>query len=596
MLKLEERVAGRYVVKELMGEGPTGFSYGVYDGSTRQNIRLKMIHPHLLQTVEEQRNFGIVLEKLGYLAHTSMSRVLERGNVHGRIFYTQQQAEGLSLRRIMDERLVKGSLFSCKEVEPIFGQLLQALEAVHRVGFHLNLKPENIFVLPDILKLTDVGLGLALLRQTFVQAQREYKVEGYLAPEFLSGEEVEAGVDVYALGAILGEMLAGVLPESGRLGLRRNNPAIPVQLELIYRKAVAENPQARYRSIAEFYEVFSAFYRGQTPEGLFFEPGQEEVTQVLASLSPEPSPQVYAEISNETSISGLKSPFAKGLKRFKWVFIGMGATLLGVFLYLAFRDATPEGYTGRNVEGFVQHVPVVPVPVELPEVEGAHTEALPPELLEEPAPPVVLPEKAPEVSRTPSRGNIPPVVAAPRCPEQMRYIAPGVFRMGTAKEDDYLSFEDLPIVVKEVLGFCVDIYEYPNRAGQVPQVNVGWAKARELCQKQGKRLCTEVEWEKACRGGQSLRWPYGNVFDEGACNAEGGTGASKVLAAAGRFPRCISAYAVLDMSGNVAEWTEERLAKGGSFSGSEHDVRCVARKTKAAATGEVGFRCCANPK
>ncbi|MCL2626017.1 MAG: bifunctional serine/threonine-protein kinase/formylglycine-generating enzyme family protein [Cystobacterineae bacterium] len=601
LFKPEERIAERYLVRELLGEGPTGFSYGVYDGVSKLNLRLKIIHPHLLQTAEEQKHFGSVLGRLAHLSHPNLGRIYEVGNTRGRMFYTQQQTEGLSLRRIMDERLVKGSLFSCKEVEPILGQLVQALEAVHKMGLHLNLKPENVFVLPDLLKLSDVGLGLAMARQPFVQAQCKHKAEGYFAPEFLSGMAIDAGADVYSLGVILGEMLGGVLPDSGLKGLRRNNPSIPVQMEAIYHKAVAASPLLRYRSIAEFYDDFCSFYQrysegeGQVLDGA--------LAQTHPELPPLPPPQVFPEPSSEISLAGIKGPAKQGLGQLKWVILAGGVLLLMGLLYLLFRDTTPEEYTGRNVEGFLQPPPVAPVPVPVPvpieplKNEVVHTEATLPEFLEETAPPEVpVPsEKPPEASRTP-RANVPSVAANTRCPEQMRHIPAGSFRMGTERDDLYLSFEDMSAVSKEVGGFCVDIYEYPNRPGHMPQVNVGWAKAKELCQKQGKRLCTEAEWEKACRGSQGLRWPYSNIFDASACNAEGGTGAGTSLAASGKFFRCVSTYAVLDMSGNAAEWTEEKVVKGGSFSGTEHDIRCAARKTKAAAMAEIGFRCCANSK
>jgi formylglycine-generating enzyme required for sulfatase activity len=226
-----------------------------------------------------------------------------------------------------------------------------------------------------------------------------------------------------------------------------------------------------------------------------------------------------------------------------------------------------------------------------------HTEAVSPEFLDEPT----LPQqpKRPEPQRAPPRASAPPPVAAAvvsRCPAQMLRIPSGAFRMGTEKEDLYLSFEDLPAVSKEVKEFCIDAYEYPNRSGQVPLVNVSWAKAQELCQGQGKRLCTEAEWEKACRGSKGLRWPYSNVFDYNACNSASETGAARALAASGKFSRCVSPHAVFDMSGNLAEWTEEKVVKGGSFLSSDVGARCAARKPRVASTAETGFRCCANLK
>jgi len=646
LFKREERIAERYIVRELLGEGPTGFSYGVYDDVLKVNVRLKVIHPNLLQTAEEQKRFSLVLERISRLTHPNLSRVFEIGNARGRMFYTQQLAEGLSLRRIIDERLLKGNFFSYKEVEPIFGQLVQALEVVHTIGPHLNLKPENIFVLPDLLKLTDVGLGLAIPRLPFVQAQRIRREESYFAPEFLSGMEAGGSADIYSLGVILGEMLAGILPEGGGTSLNAGNAAIPVSLEVIYRKAIAESTLVRHRSIAEFYNDFSAFYKnherenegrlslGASKSETEHSPSAEETVEENATPRVAPS-----EILNEE----LESALDKRSGRFiRWGLVLLGV-VLAIGLFFAFRGSEPDEYTGRNVGGFVQPSSVAPVPTEVLRDKNIHTEEVvpqpspeqavptePPKAEEERVPPPPTEETLPKVDAppqaapvvpsketpskgaepvpAPSRANVPPVVAkagagagggnigSSRCPEQMRRIPSGSFRMGTGKDDPYLSFEDLPVAAKEVEGFCIDVYEYPNRSGQVPQMNVSWDKAKELCQKQGKRLCTEAEWEKACRGKEGLRWPYGNVFDDNLCNSESTAGAARALAVSGKFSRCLSPYEVFDMSGNVAEWTEEKVVKGGSFLNSDYGVRCAARKLKVSVASEMGFRCCANLK
>jgi len=603
LFKPEERIADRYVVQSLLGEGPTGFSYAVHDEALKTNVCLKVIHPHLLQTAEEQRHFGLVLRQVSRLSHSNLSRVFETGTAKGRMFYTRQLAEGMSLRRIIDERVLKGGFFSCKEVEPMMAQLVHALAAVHAMGPHLNLKPENIFVLPDLLKLTDVGLGLAIPRVPFVHAQRIRRVEGYFSPEFLSGMEPGAGADVYSLGVIMGEMVAGVLPDSGGASLSKSNPEVPGALEAIYRKSIAASTLVRYRDMAEFYDDFSAFYETYSqnnekqtsfgsllPKGIF--PAHGAAADAL-------TPHVASGDLSQVELKDLLPK--RTVRRLQWVAFIAGA-LLVLGILLALMKAEPEELTGRNVEGFVplappktqETEPAPPVPsseeavVHQPSAPSAfHTEEL-----QDDTPPVARPEP----SRAPSRAGVPPPSVASRCPEQMLRIPAGNFKMGTEKEDAYLSFEDLPAVLREVGGFCIDIYEYPNRHGQLPMVNASWAKAQELCQSQGKRLCTEAEWEKACRGNNGLRWPYGNVFNDSLCNSANEAGIGRTLATSGRFSRCVSAHGVFDMSGNVVEWTEEKILKGGSFSSPDAGARCAARKTRADAASETGFRCCSNLK
>jgi len=180
----------------------------------------------------------------------------------------------------------------------------------------------------------------------------------------------------------------------------------------------------------------------------------------------------------------------------------------------------------------------------------------------------------------------------------MKPISAGVFRMGTPRDDPMMGFDERVLSAVEVGGFCVDAYEYPNKKGVGPTVGVAFADAKRLCESQSKRLCTESEWEKSCKGPGGARWPFGNAFDANACNTEDDSGEARSIAPAGRFGKCRSGYGAADMAGNVAEWTNDRIIKGGSFASGDYAVRCSARKNGASfnKSSEVGFRCCADLK
>jgi len=161
--------------------------------------------------------------------------------------------------------------------------------------------------------------------------------------------------------------------------------------------------------------------------------------------------------------------------------------------------------------------------------------------------------------------------------------------------------DELKVSSQNVGAFCIDQFEFPNQKGVPPRVDVAWSEAKAECVKLGKRLCTEQEWEKACKGAGSPPFPYGPSFDPGKCNTKDAKGNDGRLAVSGSFPNCQSTYKVLDLSGNAAEWTDtrygtnlERTQKGGSFDGSESAVRCAARKSghPEARSATVGFRCC----
>jgi formylglycine-generating enzyme required for sulfatase activity len=185
----------------------------------------------------------------------------------------------------------------------------------------------------------------------------------------------------------------------------------------------------------------------------------------------------------------------------------------------------------------------------------------------------------------------------------MKLIPAGSFRQGTARDDPMIGFDERPLTTVEVRAFCVDEFEYPNRRGTVPKVKVSWLAAKRTCEKEHKRLCSETEWEKACKGPSQLRFPYGNKFDASACGTEDAAGHDRALATAGRYSRCRSGYGVVDLSGNAAEWTATaypgggKVVKGGAFNKQDYAARCSARKDTRASnhSSEVGFRCCADP-
>jgi formylglycine-generating enzyme required for sulfatase activity len=186
----------------------------------------------------------------------------------------------------------------------------------------------------------------------------------------------------------------------------------------------------------------------------------------------------------------------------------------------------------------------------------------------------------------------------------MKRVSGGTFKRGSAPDDQDKMFDERPLESVQVASFCIDEYEYPNQPGVLPAVNATWEDARQACTAEGKRLCTEEEWEKACKGPGNARFPYGNDFDPNLCNSKDAQGQDRRLAEAGRFPQCRSTYQVADLSGNAGEWTasdfgdgsSKKVQKGGSFDRSIHAVRCSARMSGVATERKpaVGFRCCAD--
>jgi len=141
--------------------------------------------------------------------------------------------------------------------------------------------------------------------------------------------------------------------------------------------------------------------------------------------------------------------------------------------------------------------------------------------------------------------------------------------------------------------FCIDEFEWPNLAGEMPLSAVSWVQAKMFCLDAGKRLCTQEEWSMACRGSKKMEYPYGVKYEKGKCPTEG-----KAVARSGKFPRCQDVGAPQDMIGNVWEWVENKrgdypVMMGGSFRfGEAADCGLSSQGGVGLKSGEVGFRCC----
>lgn len=187
----------------------------------------------------------------------------------------------------------------------------------------------------------------------------------------------------------------------------------------------------------------------------------------------------------------------------------------------------------------------------------------------------------------------------------MVWIPPGALVAGTPPEvvprkaDREMRGEQVMLD-----GFYIDEYAFPNEQGAIPTTGVTQAEASALCEERDKRLCSELEWERACKGPQNFTYAYGNVYAASIC---GTGGPSRPLPAGYRFG-CRSEFGVHDLHGSLWEWTASRWGRGsasnwiaqrgGNGADGEVVARCANARSRAPNTREadVGFRCCSGPK
>ncbi len=271
-------VEGRYKVVELIGEGGMGKVYLAEHVDIGKRVALKVLHPsysHMPDLVERFRREARAASKIG---HPNIVDVTDSGTTaDGSAYFVMEYLEGVELGSVIER---EGALDLSRALR-IAAQICRALAAAHAAGIiHRDLKPENVYLTirdgnADFVKVLDFGIA----KTTEAEEARERRLTSpgmamgtpeYMAPEQAAGRPADARCDVYALGAILYEMLTGVPPYQGDnfmeiltkkatvdpvspSHLRSTIPAIVSQLVM---QAMGRNPEDRPPSMEAFeYEL-----------------------------------------------------------------------------------------------------------------------------------------------------------------------------------------------------------------------------------------------------------------------------------------------------------------------------------------------------
>src|SRR5262245_3437632 len=216
-------IDGRYRVLELIGEGGMGKVYLAEHVEIGKRVALKVLHPsysRMPDLVERFRREARAASKIG---HPNIVDVTDSGTTaDGSVYFVMEYLEGVELGSVIERQ---GALDVARALK-ITGQICRALAAAHREGIiHRDLKPENIFLITrdgtaDVVKVLDFGIA----KTTEAEAARERRLTSpgmamgtpeYMSPEQAAGRPADARCDVYALGAIMYEMVTGIPPYTG---------------------------------------------------------------------------------------------------------------------------------------------------------------------------------------------------------------------------------------------------------------------------------------------------------------------------------------------------------------------------------------------
>jgi len=261
----------KYEVQKILGRGGSGVVFLAKDTTLERNVALKVLPTALADDDERILRFQQEAKAASAISHPNVAHIYGFGKADDRYYLAMEYVQGNTLRRLLKN----------KEIDKIYAldiacQITKALSAAHKAGIvHRDIKPENVIVTDDgLVKVLDFGLAKPFPAQN-EEADRSIGhsldtkpgmiigTTAYMSPEQIRGQSLDSRTDIWSLGVVLYEMLAGRRPFTGdtasdvQAQILLSEPNYPFEIEEIPKikkilvKSLAKDLNLRYRSINE---------------------------------------------------------------------------------------------------------------------------------------------------------------------------------------------------------------------------------------------------------------------------------------------------------------------------------------------------------
>jgi beta-lactam-binding protein with PASTA domain/predicted Ser/Thr protein kinase len=327
-------IDGRYRLLRRIGSGGMADVWLAEDPHLQRRVALKILHRRFAQDREFVERFRREAEAAAGLSHPNIVAVFDRGDIEGTYYIAMQLLEGRSLKELIDGGLTP------EQSVGLIRQVLEAAGFAHRNGVvHRDLKPQNVIVDDDgKATVTDFGIARAGASE-ITQAGSVMGTPHYLSPEQAQGQAVTAVSDLYSIGVILYEALAGQVPFEADSAIAiamkqvshtpqrpsSINPAVSPALDAVTMRALEKDPGRRFQSADAFIAALDSALRNPGAEG-----------GGTAAFAPLPPPVLAAD-------EGAIDPEDEDHGRRKWIWLALAAVLIGALLGFALtRDTSTD--------------------------------------------------------------------------------------------------------------------------------------------------------------------------------------------------------------------------------------------------------------
>lgn len=258
-----KRLDGRYEIQEIVGVGGMSVVYKAYDNVDDRVVAVKILKDEFLTNDDFVRRFKNESKAIALLSHPNIVKVYDVSFGEKLQYIVMEYVDGITLK----EYIQKQGAITWNDALFFTTQILKALQHAHDKGIvHRDIKPQNIILLPNgNIKVADFGIARFSRSETRTLTDTAIGSVHYISPEQAKGEFTDEKADIYSVGVVLYEMLAGKVPfeaesavsvalmqlQNNAKSLTEINPDIPLGLEQICIHAMEKDPKDRYQSATE---------------------------------------------------------------------------------------------------------------------------------------------------------------------------------------------------------------------------------------------------------------------------------------------------------------------------------------------------------